>query len=111
MIGVFTTAHPSAGIHLSIVKVFTLAFSGDMVYGSVLCILAATVSDISSRQNIRVRIITNAETITHIYSCPLVFTLAYTRRIEISIWIGAEADAISSHLGMIGILATTNARR
>ena len=43
--------------------------------------------------------------------CPLVFALTDSRGIQVSVWIGAEADAVGAHLGVGRILATTNTRR
>ena len=72
------------------------------------CILAPAVSNFSSGQNDRVGIVANTKTVCSIYGCPLIFALAYTRWIQVSVRISAEADAVGAHLGVSGILAPAN---
>ena len=71
------------------------------------CILASAVSNFSSRQNVGVGIVANTKTVCSIYGCPLIFALAFAKWIKISIRIGAGADAVGAHLGMIGVFAAT----
>jgi hypothetical protein len=94
--------------HLSIIKIFALTFSSDMINNSMGCILAPAVSNFSSRQNDRVGIVAYAEAASSIDGCPLIFALAFAKWIKISIRIGAEADAVGAHLGVSGILAPAN---
>ena len=94
--GVFAAAHPSAGIHLGIVEVFALAQTGDMVDGSVIYILAATVSDLASSQDFGIGIVTLAETGSSVNGCPLIFALAYPGWIQIGIDVSAKADAVGA---------------
>ena len=51
VIGIHAATHARAGIHLSIIKVFALTFSGNVINSSVRCILTTTVSDLTSCQD------------------------------------------------------------
>ena len=71
-------------------------------------VFTATVSNLASCQNVGVRIVANTEAVSCVDACPLVFALAYSGRIKISIGIGAEADAVGAHLCVSRIFAAAN---
>ena len=79
-----------------------------MIDSCVRCILASAVSNLTSGQNFWVGIVTSTETGSSIDGCPFIFTLAHAKWIKIGIEIGTITDAISAHLGMIGVFAATH---